>query len=88
MYYVVTESDIRNDRGNFDSIRCACASFFGEQGEKTVTMENCVYRWHRDDFYAVLLSGMTADSSFVINIATSNKPILTGEKSGHWKVIQ
>ena len=83
MYYVVTESDIRNGRGNFDSIRCACVSFFGEQGEKTVTMENCVYRWHMDDFYAVLLSGMTADSSVVINIATSNRPILTEAKNAN-----
>lgn len=84
IYYTLTETDIANNRGNYDSIRSACKDYFdGDSGTPVQFLDNIGYSWDKDGFYAVLMSGMTKDSSVIINLTTSSKPIMTDEKSPH-----
>ncbi len=84
IFYTLTETDIANNRGNYDSIRSACKDYFdGDSGTPVQFLDNIGYSWDKDGFYVVLMSGMTKDSSILINLTTSTKPIMTAEKTPH-----
>jgi hypothetical protein len=84
IYYTLTETDIANNRGNYDSIRSACKDYFdGNSGTPVQLLDNIGYCWDKDGFYVVLMSGMTKDSTILINLTTSTKPILADEKAPH-----
>ena len=84
IYYTLTDADIANNRGNFDSIRSAVRNYFnGDAGKRVEMADKVIYEWEKDGFYVVMMSGITKDSSIIINLTTSSKPILTGEGSPH-----